>query len=255
VEKYGGDGYMVFFGTLEVMAREFDVKAPGNCTVSVRYLAKKLQLSTKLVIKILNYCAEKNRIYYTLTGTTISLNCPKLIKMCDEFTTRMLKQESGVEPDKVGTESGTEVEVEVEVEKDKTIRMQSIVYKDEKFTEIPEKFLQKWKQVAPGIDIAVEVKKAELWLISNPDKKRSKWGAFLSGWMIRAQNHYIKYGGTNGKGIRTARSDPRDRALQSRADAEIEAVTRQWEASQTQSGCDPGRDARDNDVPDFLTPG
>ncbi len=109
IDTYGGDGYLVFFGTLEIMSREFDVNNPGNCQVSVKFLTKKLQLSTKLVTKVLQFCAENNRIYFSIDKDTISLNCPKLIKMCDEFTNKVLKAKSGVNPDPIGSESGTEV--------------------------------------------------------------------------------------------------------------------------------------------------
>ncbi len=38
VEKFGGDGYMVFFGTLEIMADEFDIHNPGLSCISIKKL-------------------------------------------------------------------------------------------------------------------------------------------------------------------------------------------------------------------------
>jgi len=57
-------------------------------------------------------------------------------------------------------------------------------------------------------------------------------------------------GGKDG-GIRTSRSDPRDKNLQSRTDAEADAITARWEAAKTPAGSNPRRDAGNNDAPDF----
>jgi hypothetical protein len=124
------------------------------------------------------------------------------------------------------------------------------------FQTIPDALMEKWREVAPGINIPDEIKKAELWLLAHPEKRRSRYGAFLSNWMVRAQEHFIKYGG-NGNGIRTNRSDPRDKNLQSREDAECAAITARWEASK-KAPPDKTRGASGNDdAPDFngVSPG
>jgi len=254
IEKFGSDGYLVFFGTLELIADEFDPNNPGIYQISTKKLTKNLQLSRQKVIKILKYFHEKKRILIEEQGNYLLLNCPRLAELSDEYTKRQLKKISGQTPDECRDKLlPIEVEVEVEVDKDKTTSKQSIIYQNEKFKEIPERFLLKWKQVAPGINIQSEIQKAELWLISNPDKKRSKWEAFLSNWMVRAQENYIKYGGRKNGGIRTNRSDPGNRSLQSRTDAEVDAITARWEAAETSSGSDARRDAGKNDAPDFSS--
>jgi len=141
-------------------------------------------------------------------------------------------------------------------EKKETITKESIVapkiiLEEGKFKNIPGALIEKWKQVAPGVDISAEIKKAELWIMSNPEKKRSKWTAFLSNWMIRAQDHFIKYGGRDGKGIRTNRSDPRDQNLQSREDAEINKITAKWEAAKEAARNKATGDAGNDDAPNF----
>jgi len=60
----------------------------------------------------------------------------------------------------------------------------------------------------------------------------------------------LKYGGTN-VGIRTNRSDPRDKNLQSREDADVAAVTAKWEAAKKSTSGNTRGDARNNDAPDF----
>ncbi len=74
-----------------------------------------------------------------------------------------------------------------------------INFENNRFTDIPDALMEKWREVAPGINIGDEIKKAELWLLANPQKRRSRYNSFLSTWMVRAQDHFIKYGG-NGNG-------------------------------------------------------
>jgi len=132
------------------------------------------------------------------------------------------------------------------------ISKQKISFQGNRFQNIPEDILAKWREVAPGVSIPDEIRKAELWVVSNPDKKRSKWTAFLSNWMVRAQTNYVKYGGNNGRSQanfgdkRTSLSD-----RQRDEDARLAEIARKWEAAQQPSGSDPGRNAEPDDVPDF----
>lgn len=73
---------------------------------------------------------------------------------------------------------------------------------DNCFKTIPDALMNKWREVAPGIIISDEIKKAELWLLANPQKRRSRYDSFLSNWMVKAQENYIKFGGGNGSNIR-----------------------------------------------------
>jgi len=79
---------------------------------------------------------------------------------------------------------------------------QKIIFENNHLTNIPDALMNKWREVAPGINISDEIKKAELWLLANPQKRRSRYNSFLSTWMVRAQEKFIKYGGNgNGNGI------------------------------------------------------
>ena len=109
IDRFGGDGYLVFFGTLEIMAREFDVNNPGICTISEGFLKKKLQLSRQKMVKILNFCEKNSRIFTTFHDGNITLKCPKLKDMADEWTKTQLRSNSGGTPSQ---------EVEVEVDKE-----------------------------------------------------------------------------------------------------------------------------------------
>jgi len=139
VDRFGGDGYLVFFGTLEVMSREFNTKLPGSCTLSDRFLTKKLQLSRQKTVKILKFCDENKRIFFEEAGSKFKLYCPKLKELCDEWTSRQLRSSSEVTPKK------PRLEVEVEVEEDKDIHKERKKKKEK--TESPKSVFGEFKNV------------------------------------------------------------------------------------------------------------
>lgn len=117
IKKFGPKGYLIFFGTLEIMAREFDVRSPGDCTVSFDYLKRMLrQYHRQSLLNVLDFFSDRGRIYYSLNGDYITLKCPKLKDLCDEYTKKQLAQKSGQSPDSVGILSPLEGEVEGEVD-------------------------------------------------------------------------------------------------------------------------------------------
>jgi len=116
MEKFGSDGYVVFFGILEILSREFDANNPGFCRVSVKFLSKKLQISVKKISKILCFFEKNGRFSHTFIGDEIEISCHKLSELCDEWTQRKLGSCSGVTRKILKHE--VEVEVEVEVDKE-----------------------------------------------------------------------------------------------------------------------------------------
>jgi hypothetical protein len=101
--------------------------------------------------------------------------------------------------------------------------------------------------------------------------KKIKQSPFLTGnvndfkatleWVVNQSNMVKiiegKYDGGNGNGgIRTSRSDPRDRSLQSREDAECAEITARWEAAKKSAPDKAGGNAGNDDAPDFsgITP-
>jgi len=112
VNIFGPAGYYVFFRTLELMSREFDIKNPGFVQFSTKFLRKNYQISEKKLMKILDYYQEKRRIFYKIIPCKplpkIELNCPKLKTLTDEYTNKKLKEKSGQNPDK---NSSTDIEL------------------------------------------------------------------------------------------------------------------------------------------------
>lgn len=96
---FGPDGYYVFFRTLEIMAREFDVENPGKNVFLWEFLRKKYRISARKLRKILSFFHQKNRILFRVfndgRNEMVELNCPKLKSLCDEYTQKKLSALSG----------------------------------------------------------------------------------------------------------------------------------------------------------------
>jgi hypothetical protein len=82
--------------------------------------------------------------------------------------------------------------------KKESIKKDKVSFDENHFLNIPEDLKEKWKSIAPGISLDTEITKAEAWVLSNPKLKKSNWSRFLTNWIVRAQDHVIKYGGNNG---------------------------------------------------------
>lgn len=119
---YGSDAYYVFFTTLEIMSREFDVKNPGKNVFDVEDFKRRFLISWTKTKKILQFFDEKQRISSRFSVRPVSkndnrkreyieLSCSKLKDLCDEYTQKKIKV-SGFCPD-----SCREQEVEGEVDK------------------------------------------------------------------------------------------------------------------------------------------
>jgi len=99
MELFGDYGYVVFFRTLEIMGREFNIKKPGFNDFSMRFLSKKYTKSWKKTEKVLLFFQKKKRIFFKKYRRKngrryqerVMLNCPKLRVLCDEYADKRLK--------------------------------------------------------------------------------------------------------------------------------------------------------------------
>ena len=99
LDEFGSDGYLVFFGILEIISREFNIKTPGKVEVSHNYLRRKLRLSWHKVSTILNFCEKKGKFFVSDNERQIVINCPKYKHMLDDWTFRKLRSDSVVTPE------------------------------------------------------------------------------------------------------------------------------------------------------------
>jgi len=62
--------------------------------------------------------------------------------------------------------------------------------------------LAQWTEAFPAVDVAMELKRAALWVLDNPSKRKKQWGRFLTNWLGRTQEK----GGNRGRSDQTGRS-------------------------------------------------
>lgn len=174
ISEFKGDGYLVFFGIIELMAREFDIENPGISSFSYSYLKKNLQLSGKKISKVLHFLENNQKkirfIILKDDGINITLNCPKLKELCDEFTQKLLKKKSGLNRDLLLPK---EEEVEEDKEKNSIGRVLKEIPPDKKkilVNEFGEKII---------LDYIERVKLTEL----SKNKKYSDWDSTIRLWM------------------------------------------------------------------------
>lgn len=118
------DGYLVFFGILEIYAREFKTDSGWMLHTSTHYLKTKLHIyhANRLSI-ILQSINDLFQWSVNLDGDNITIKIDKFRKYLDESTLKKLRQaekKSGAVPESIPKKVATEVEVEVEVDKNKT---------------------------------------------------------------------------------------------------------------------------------------
>ena len=115
IDEFGSDGYLVFFGTLEIISREFNIKSPGIVEVSRRYFTRKVRLSWHKCSTILKFCENEERFFVKENGRRIEINCPKLKDLCDNWTSRLLQSDSVAATEELPNQAEAEAEAEADL--------------------------------------------------------------------------------------------------------------------------------------------
>lgn len=118
ISNFGGDGYLVFFGILEILARENDKDFSKFYQFSVKFLSKKLQLSVKKLKKILFFIEENGRFDIDYNSDKILIKCYKLKDLQDEYSKKKIRKVSGQCPEKVLLDKDIDKDKDKEVKKE-----------------------------------------------------------------------------------------------------------------------------------------
>lgn len=154
MDRFGADGYLVFFGILEIYSREFKAEPGWNLSVTRSYLKQKLhKRQDTLILKVLQFIAthgkldpnssqthgelvtnsletpdklDKNsqKVFknsgkwdVSINGEQIVVYIPKFHKLVDEFTSRKIGTKSTQSTEKIHIEAEAEVEADKELYK------------------------------------------------------------------------------------------------------------------------------------------
>lgn len=123
LRRHKADGYLVFFGILEIYAREFKTDDGWMLHTSTHYLKQKLQgYHTNRLAIILQSIQDLFSWTVNLEGDNLEIYVPKFRKYLDESTLKKLRaaeKNSGSVPERVPENVRTEEEEEVEVEEER----------------------------------------------------------------------------------------------------------------------------------------
>lgn len=118
MDRFGPMGYLVFFGTMEIYAREYKPENGWKLRATLSYLRSKLRSTRyQLMVNPLLYIAERGKWEVDIQGDEVSIFIPKFREFMDEHTrktsSRKIPKNSGVTPESLRCK-----EAEVEVEED-----------------------------------------------------------------------------------------------------------------------------------------
>ncbi len=92
VSRYGGDGYLVFFGILEIYSREFKTEDNWKLNVTRAYLRQKLnKRQDTLIAKSLEHIHNSGKWSVSFNGENVTIFIPKFRELLDESTLKKLR--------------------------------------------------------------------------------------------------------------------------------------------------------------------
>ena len=217
MEEFGIKGYYLFFRTLEIMAREFDPEHPGVLKCKFRWFLNQFprQIKSKTVTEFFKTTSKLCRIMASYEDGYITLNCPKLKDLCDEYTKKTLKELSGHTPDtnreSVGIASNynsmsnkkEDKDKEGEVKERVALPLINFSFVTFKWENIGESDIKGWREAYPACNIDLELKRMGEWLKANPHKKKSRYRRFIMNWLNNNQDK----GGTRGANVLFPKND------------------------------------------------
>jgi len=93
IDEFGGDGYMVFFGTLELISRNWKQSVDGKVTFSIKFLRKNFRISSQRLHNIFTFQKFYKRICSEFSEKEVTLFCPDFVDLLDNWSDREVKKE------------------------------------------------------------------------------------------------------------------------------------------------------------------
>jgi hypothetical protein len=98
IEEFGGDGYLVYFGTVSLLCRQQSKEnLTGKFEFSVSFLRKKFQVSAKKLAKIYQFSETYLKLSCRFSEKKVSVSIPKILDIADDWT-KKLRSSSEVTP-------------------------------------------------------------------------------------------------------------------------------------------------------------
>lgn len=123
IQKHDAEGYLIFFGIIEIYAREFKTELGWNLTTTLPYLRRKLDRTrNKPITNVLETIKKSGKWSIVINGDCVSIFIPKFKELMDESTLKKLRDNeksfrngSGIIPKTAGTDLEAEADKEEDI--------------------------------------------------------------------------------------------------------------------------------------------
>lgn len=183
MDEYGHLGYAVWFGLIEIIAKENGKSVTGKVDISPTYLRRKLRTSPTKLRQVLDFCRSNGRLMVDFSEKIWKIDFPKIAEIKDNYTKdlQVARKKPSIE-----AEAETEVEKEADKEEDKK-KKRSMSLRTPLLTD--EEFITTLKNspAYKGIDIDRELAKMDTWFLTPKGKGRKKTRAFIVNWLNKCE--------------------------------------------------------------------
>lgn len=216
VDQFGFKGYYVFFRTLEIMSREFDIENPGEMRCNFNWFLSRFPrgITKKFLRNFFEFTSKlnhgKGRFQYKIEGNEIWLKNEKLKDLTDTYTDQILRSKLKESSKKVRSKFDNKKKEERSknnntvitnvitppngkksgsADSPKSSQKPKINFNFEtgEWENIPEEDIERWKKTYPACDIQQELLEMADWLLNNPQKRKKNYRRFISNWLSREQ--------------------------------------------------------------------
>jgi hypothetical protein len=111
MDEFEHQGYVAWFGLIEIVSKENGKNLTGKLSISPQYLRRKFRVSPSKLRQIYHYCATFGKLSVNFSEKKWEFDFPKVLELKDNYTKDL--QVTGKKPSKQ-TETETETEKEKE---------------------------------------------------------------------------------------------------------------------------------------------
>ena len=236
IDEFGIAAYSTFFITLEVYGEEYNhLDSEEWLTISQRFLARKLRISSTKVQQILNFYSERQRILVKTTGNTISIKCPKFIEIASNWTKRKKPLPTeGLQRDNVVP---TAIEKEEKKKRREKEKINRTVFQIPSLEEIKAYCLERKNNIDPQLFLDKYIGNG--WMVGK--NKMKDWKAVIRTW---EKNDFGGNGNGTGKQFNTSQRTFRSErdAQTDRAAEVVERILAEHKAKNPSADGDPKKE-------------
>ena len=194
MSKHGSDGYLVFFGILEIYSREFHSEDSWNLCVTLSYLKRKFHKTHRqLITNPLQTISNSGKWDVTIEDDKVTIFIPKFTELLDEWSRRKLGSHSGATPKILKTDKDKDKELDKDIYIGKSPRK---VFKEPSLQEVSTYCKERNNSINP--QTFIDHYTGNGWMVGK--NKMKDWKAVIRTWETR--------GGNNGQTNRTGTTPP-----------------------------------------------